>query len=443
MLARREIDAIELAEHFIRRIENYSDQAVFTATTFDRARKEAAESAERYRRGAPRSALDGVPVAWKDAIDVAGTPTTAGSAIYRHADVAPVDAPIVANLAAAGMVTLGKTNLSEFAYSALGLNPHFGTPLNPLAQDVPRVPGGSSSGSGAAVGARLVPVAIGTDTGGSVRVPAAFNGVVGYKTSEHRFDRTGVFPLSQTLDTVGVLAHQVSDCRLVDVALRTSGTRQPAGASPALRGLALIVPDNVVTEDLQPEVQRNFMESLERLKEAGVQVVWRAVPELDELEALRAAHGVIASAEAYCWHHDLLEGARGREVDPFVFRRIMAAKEMSAYDLLRLQQGRARLSRSLSSSLGDGLLAMPTVAHVAPALAPLEADMRLFTAVNGKTIRNTLWANMLNMCALAVPNGVGEARMPTSLAFYAVAGREDSLLDLGQELSLCVAPGAG
>lgn len=442
MLARREIDAVELTEYFIRRIENHSDQAVFVTTTFERARKEAAESAKRYRRGSPHSALDGVPVAWKDMIDVSGTPTAAGSAIYRHASAASSDAPVVANLAAAGMVTLGKTNLSEFAYSALGLNPHFGTPLNPRARDVPRVPGGSSSGSGVAVGAHLVPVAIGTDTGGSVRVPAAFNGVVGYKTSERRFERTGVFPLSPTLDTVGVFAHQVSDCQLVDLAMRTSRTQLPGSeTAPTLKGLTLVAPENVVMDDLQPGVRRNFLASLNQLKDAGADIVWRIVPELDELKALSEAHGFIASAEAYCGHHDLLEGPRRSEIDPFVFRRIMAAREMSAYDLLRLQQGRLRLSQLLWASLGEDLLVMPTVAHVAPPLAPLEADIDLFASVNGKTIRNTMWANMLNMCALAMPNGLGEAQMPTSMAFYAAAGREDYLLDMGRKLSVCVEPG--
>ncbi len=441
LLGRGEIDAVELTEYFIERIGTHADPAVFIAGSFERARAEAAESAARYRAGKPRGPLDGVPVAWKDAIDVAGFPTTAGSAIYRHAAPVQADAPVVAHLAAAGMVTLGKTNLTEFAYSALGLNPHFGTPRNSRAHDVERAPGGSSSGSGVAVGAGLVPVAIGTDTGGSVRVPAAFNGVVGYKTSEGRYDKTGVFPLSQTLDTVGVLAHSVADCLLVDQAMRGLPAGLPARQSrQALDGLTLVAPDNVAMDDLQPEVQSNFMASLKRLEEAGVKVVWRSVPELDRLKALGEAHGNIASAEAYCWHHDLLESPRGSEIDPFVFRRIMAAKNMSAYDLLRLQQDRLRLRASLWSSLGDVVIAMPTTPHVAPPVAPLWADLDYFAAVNAKTIRNTIWGNMLNVCALAIPNGVGEGRMPTSIAFNAQGGREDYLLNLGCALGKVVAP---
>lgn len=435
MLASAEIDAVELTEYFIERIESYGARPVFISTTYDRAREEARQSAARYRKGAPLSVLDGIPIAWKDAIDVAGATTTAASQIYRNAAPAVSDAPVVANLAAAGMVTLGKTNLSEFAYSALGLNPHFGTPLNPHARDEKRVPGGSSSGAGVAVGARLVPIAIGTDTGGSVRVPAAFNGAVGYKTSELRFDRSGVFPLSQTLDTIGVLAHTVTDCVMVDQAMRDSRKNVvPQSTTETLDGLRFIVPDNVVMEDVQTEVHQNFLASIKLLEAAGATVVRRKIPELDELKTLSEAHGYIASAEAYCRHQQTLEGPRGAEIDPFVFRRIMAAKSMTAYDLLQLQQGRLRLQRTLWSSIGKDLIVMPTVAHVAPPLAPLLDDLDSFAAINAKTIRNTLWANMMNMCALAIPNGTGEADMPTSIAFNAPAGKEDYLLDIGMTL---------
>ena len=171
-------------------------------------------------RRRPLSALDGVPVAWKDLIDIAGAPTTAGSRYFSGGPVKTADLACAANAAAAGMVTMGKLNMTEMAYSGLGLNPHYGTPLNPNDRKTPRSPGGSSSGSGAAVAARLVPCAIGTDTGGSVRIPSAFNGVVGYKTSCGRIDTTGMFPLARTYDTIGPLARSVEDCILLDRALR-------------------------------------------------------------------------------------------------------------------------------------------------------------------------------------------------------------------------------
>ena len=204
LLRAGELDARELTEYFIERVVSCADPAVFITTCFERA-------PSKHSR-APNIIVPDVRLArstvyqWRGRI-LSISPTCRLPPVYRHAPVASSDAPVVGYLAAAGMVTLGKTNLSEFAYSALGLNPHFGTPCNPDARDKLRVPGGSSSGSGVAVAAGLVPIAIGTDTGGSVRTPAAFNGVVGFKTSERRIDRSGVFPLSQVLDTIGVFAH--------------------------------------------------------------------------------------------------------------------------------------------------------------------------------------------------------------------------------------------
>jgi aspartyl-tRNA(Asn)/glutamyl-tRNA(Gln) amidotransferase subunit A len=440
LLRAGELDARELTEYFIERIVGYADPAVFISTCFERARLEAARSAERYRAGLPLGPLDGVPVAWKDLFDVAGLPTTAGSAIYRHAPPASSDAPAVRHLAAAGMVTLGKTNLSEFAYSALGLNPHFGTPQNPRAHDVPRAPGGSSSGSGVAVAAGLVPIAIGTDTGGSVRAPAAFNGVVGFKASERRIDSGGVFPLSQALDTVGVFAHEVADCYLLDLALRGLPAALPApDAAMPLSSLVLVVPENDIFDEVEPEVRRNCMASLARASAAGVQVRWQPVPELTQIRALIARYGNIAAAEAYQWHRVLLESARHTEIDVTVYRRMMAGKTISAAAFDALQQGRKALQHSLWASLGDALLAMPTVPHVAPPIAPLAASTEHFASVNLKTIRNTILGNMLNTCGLALPNGLGAAQMPTSLLLSAPAGEEARLLRAGMALGGIVA----
>lgn len=436
LLRAGELDARELTEYFIERIVSCTDPAVFITTCFERARIEAGQSAERYRAGRALGALDGVPVAWKDLVDIAGLSTTAGSSVYRHAPVASSDAPVVGHLAAAGMVTLGKTNLSEFAYSALGLNPHFGTPCNPRARDKPRAPGGSSSGSGVAVAAGLVPIAIGTDTGGSVRTPAAFNGVVGFKTSERRIDSSGVFPLSQALDTIGVFAHDAADCYLLDRALRGFPAVLPArDEAIPLASLTLVVPENEILDDTEPEVGRNFMMSLERAAAAGVPIRRQPVPELTQVRALIARYGDIAAAEAYQWHRALLESPRHTEIDVTVFNRMMAGKTISAVALDALQQGRRALQHSLWTTIGDALLVMPTVPHVAPALAPLAADADYFAAVNLKTIRNTMLGSMLNTCGLALPNGFGAAQMPTSLLLSAPAGQEVRLLRAGMVLA--------
>ncbi len=439
LLRNGELDARELAEHYIARIETSAHPAVFTSVCFDRARHEAEQSAARYRRGSPLGPLDGVPVAWKDLVDIAGLVTTAGSEVYRHAPPASEDAPIVRHLAAAGMVTVGKTNLSEFAYSALGLNPHFGTPPNPRSTDEPRVPGGSSSGSAVAVADRLVPVAIGTDTGGSVRTPAAFNGLVGFKSSEGWIDTGRVFPLSKSLDTIGVFAHDVVDCYLLDLALRGERIVSPEPDRIDLTSVTLVVAENTILDDVEPEVRRNFMASLERAKDAGAKVRWQQVPELTGVRDLIARHGNIASVEAYHWHRELLEGPRGKEVDPSVHKRIMAGKTISQAALDALQQGRVALQRSLWATLGDALLVMPTVPHVAPPIAPLAADLDMFTQVNLKTIRNTILGNMLNACGLALPNGVGDAAMPTSLLLCAPASHEARLLRTGYALEKVIA----
>ncbi len=443
LLHHREINAIDLTEYFIDRISTYHDTTVFTATCFDRARREAKASAARYQAGRPLSALDGVPVAWKDLFDVAGLPTTAGSAVYRHAAPATVDAPIVQHLTNAGMITLGKTNLSEFAYSSLGLNPHFGTPHNPLAQDVARAPGGSSSGSAVAVAAGLIPISIGTDTGGSVRTPAAFNGIVGYKSSEHHFNTRHVFPLSLTLDTIGVLAHDVRDCQLLDLALRgLPAISNASQTSQTLETLRLVIPENAIFDHIENEVRANFMVSIAALEAAGANISWRVVPELDDMKNLIALHGNIAAAEAYWFHRELIEGARHIEIDPTVYKRILGGKAMQAIDFISLLHGRVALQRSLWESLGDALLVMPTVPHVAPPLAPLEANQDYFAACVLKTITNTILGSMLNTCGLALPNGVGAAHMPTSILFSAQNGREEALLQIGSQLAAVVAPAA-
>ncbi|MES2149054.1 MAG: amidase [Pseudomonadota bacterium] len=434
LLQSRELDAVALTEHFIDRITACADRAVFTSTSFERARQEAASSAARYREGRQRGPLDGVPICWKDLIDMAGLPTTAASAVYRYATPAATDACIVRNLANAGMVSIGKTNLSEFAYSGLGLNPHFGTPHNPASRDVPRAPGGSSSGAAVAVAAGLVPAAIGTDTGGSIRIPAAFNGLVGFKSSEGRIDKTGVFPLSTTLDTIGVLARSVTDCMMLDRALRGLAATTEVHPIP-LAGLRLLVPENIVFDEIEAEVLDNFLASLERLKQAGARVSWRTVPQFEQLRILNARHGSIAAAEAYHRHRQLVDGPRSTDIDPAVLQRILGGAAMSAFDLVSLQQARVELQRALWAAAGDALLVMPTVAHVAPPLAPLEADLNYFAEVNLKTLRNTMLGNMLDLCGLALPNGVGHAQMPTGILFNAQAGREDFLLRAGIAIS--------
>ena len=213
------VSAEEVAERTLAAIANCEDQAIFTRLTAWRARTEARAASERLREGRPVSILDGVPIVWKDLFDLEGITTTAGSRVLEGNAPASIDAAVVSRLKAAGMVCVGSANMTEFAYSGIGLNPHYGTPRNPHGRAEARVPGGSSSGSAVVVARGLAPVAIGTDTGGSVRIPAAFNGIIGYKASTDRYPMDGVFALSQTLDTLGIFARTVADVVVVDAAM--------------------------------------------------------------------------------------------------------------------------------------------------------------------------------------------------------------------------------
>lgn len=416
-------DPVAVAEECLRRSAAFAEP-VFVTLTADRARAEAQAAAARIADGRPASPLDGVPVAVKDLFDAKGTVTTAASALWQDNPAAETDAPVLAHLAAAGMVLIGKTNLTEFAYSGLGLNPHFGTPANPLDTETRRVPGGSSAGSAVAVAARLVPAAIGSDTGGSVRVPAAFNGLVGYKSSERRVPIGGAIPLSYTLDTVGPLAHTVEDCILIDAALRG---RSAHVHRPLPREISILVAETLFLDDCEPAVTEAFEAAVRRLETGGVRVRSAPVPELAEAARVMADHGTLAAAEAYHYHRERVDGPERERMDARVVARIMKGKAMSAHDVIVILRARARLVRTLADRLGGALLAGPTVAHVAPEIAPLEADPDLFNTMNLKTLRNTMVGNFLNLPGVAIPMA-SPSPLPVSFLVSALPDGDDALL---------------
>ncbi|MEM8663323.1 MAG: amidase [Pseudomonadota bacterium] len=416
-------DPVAVTEVCLARIEAARDAAVFLAVTADRARSEAKAAKARYEAGRPASALDGVPVAWKDLVDMDGEVTTAASALFRHAPPAEADAPIVSHLTAAGMVSLGKVNLTEFAYSGLGLNPHYGTPVNPCDQEVARAPGGSSSGSAVAVAGGLAPIAIGSDTGGSVRVPAAFNGVVGAKSSEGRIDTRSVIPLAPSLDTIGPLCRSVEDAVLIDAALTGS---TPTVRRAAITDLELVVCESVFFEDCEDDVASAFEAAVKRLEKAGAKVSWKRFAEVEEVSAITAEHGALAGAEAYHYHRERVDGPDVEEMDGRVVARILIGKRMSANSLLTIQHARKRLAARIASTLDGALMIGPTVPHVAPEIAPLDADPELFHKMNLRTLRNTMIGNFLNMPGVALP--IGTSRLPTSLQVAAPANEDERVL---------------
>lgn len=426
------IDPVELVAEVYDRIAAHEDAALFIRLTRPRAEAEARAARERLRAGMPASLLDGVPLAWKDLFDLKGTATTAGSAVLRGASPAGADADLVASAMRGGMICIGTVNMTEFAYSGIGLNPHYGTPRNPCDPVVHRSPGGSSSGSGAVVAAGIVPLSIGTDTGGSIRIPAAFNGVVGYKTSTGHHPMGGVFPLSPTLDTLGPLARTVEDCVLADTVLRGLAAPEVAPADP--RDLDLVIPDAVMFDDLDPAVAAAFEATVRRLAAAGARIRHIALPELRETADLIARLGPMTSVEAKLVHRDRLDGPDEARIDPRVVRRIRMADGMSAVDLWELQTHRRRLIATVDARLDGAILICPTTPSVAMPIAPLEADVEVFFKHNFRTLRNTALGNFLDWCGLSIPNGADGDGMPTGLMLCARHGRDRHLLSAGLAL---------
>ena len=415
-----------IAEATLDAIAASDDKAVFTAVLPERARGEAAAATARHRDGRPLSLLDGIPVAWKDLFDLEGEVTRAGSVVLDEGP-ASADAALVQRLVAAGAVTVGKVNMTEFAYSGLGLNPHYGTPVNPWSRDEPRAPGGSSSGSGVAVARGLVAVAIGTDTGGSVRIPAAFNGVVGFKSSGARWPMAGGFPLSRTLDTAGVLCRTVVDAVVVDAAAR--GFAAPDLRRGTLKGLRLVVPTNIVWDGIEADVARNAEAALARLAEAGAILDRRPLPELDEVLAISARHGALNALEAYHLHKERLAGPEAARLDRRVRARLQLGASIGAEAETAIRSARPALIASLASVFdGNTLIAYPTLPHTAPPIAALEADDALFVQMNVKTLRNTLVGNFLDWCGVSIPTGLDGAGLPTALLLSGGPGQDEALL---------------
>jgi len=434
------IDACDLIEETLAAIAAYPDKAIFTEVTAERARREALAARARLKAGRALSPLDGVPCAWKDLFDVEGRVTTAGSRVLAGDSPAKEDAALIKASGRAGLVMVGLVNMTEFAYSGIGLNPHFGTPLNPRDPNIARSPGGSSSGSGAVVAAGLTPLAIGTDTGGSVRVPASFNGVVGYKSSTGHFPMEGVFPLSRTLDTLGPLANTVEDCVLADAALRGE---EPAKAHAApIRELKIFVPETIVLEGCQEAVLANFEAALSRLAAQGAKIERGPMPELAAIRELTASHGNLLGLEALHVHKARINGPDAERMDRRVVARIRLAESMTALDLVKILETRKRLIAEANARIGERIVAFPTTPHVAMPTAPLEADDAVFFQENLKTLRNTSLGNFLDWCGVAIPSGFDAEGMPTSLLLSATHGRDMGVLSAALSAEPFIRPAA-
>ena len=362
-----------------------------------RAMADAADLLRKHGRGAGRYA--GIPVALKDLFDIAGEATPAGSVVLADAPAATAHAPVVSRLLDAGFIPLGRVNMTEFAFSGLGINPHYGTPASPWDRASRRIPGGSSSGSAVAVADAMAAAGLGTDTGGSCRIPAAFCGIVGYKPTARRIPLAGVLPLAPSLDSVGPLAPSVACCAVIDAILAGAPAAPPAPAR--LDGLRLAVPRNMVLDGIDETVAAAFERALSRLAAAGARIERTRFAEFDELPAVSAGGG-FAAAEGYAWHRRLL-ATQGARYDPRIRVRVARGERISAADFIDLLQARARLIGSFDrATAGFDCVVMPTVPIIAPQIAELD-DERVYNSVNMLVLRNTSLGNFFDRCAISLP----------------------------------------
>lgn len=436
-LEARSTTSRELVEECLSRIADPRGEGV---RTFLKVHAEPARAAaEHYDRlrahGAAPGPWAGIPVSIKDLFDMAGDVTTAGSRLLRGQPPARADCAAVARLRAAGFIPIGRTNMTEFAYSGLGLNPHYGTPLNPFERQRRRAPGGSSAGAAVSITEQMAYGALGTDTGGSCRIPAALCGIVGFKPTARRVPLAGVFPLSQSLDSVGPLAASVACCAALDAVLAD----EPSATLPAveLRGRRLAVATRYVLDSLDEAVARDFERAVRALRDAGAQIREIPLQELQELPAINGKGG-LAGAEAYALHRERLQTSAAL-FDPRVSARILRAGEQSAADYLDLLRARADLQRRLEKPLAqfDAVL-LPTTPIIAPLLQDLERDED-YVRINGLALRNTAVANFLDRCAISVPcQEPGSA--PVGLMLMAAAERDRELLALAAAVADVVSP---
>jgi aspartyl-tRNA(Asn)/glutamyl-tRNA(Gln) amidotransferase subunit A len=368
-------------------------------TVYAGTARAAADAADaRARAGMPLGPLDGAILSIKDLFDVAGEVTRAGSKVLlAEGKVATADAPAVARLRAAGGVIVAKTNMTEFAFSGVGLNPHFGTPGNPT--DRGRIPGGSTSGGAVAVVDGMCEIAIGSDTGGSTRIPAALCGIVGWKPSKQRVPTAGAFPLSTTLDSIGTMARTVADCARADAVMAGDTWRELEPA--ALQGLRFGIPLGLPFENLAREVETASADAMGRIAKAGARLADEAIPLLDDMMNINTKGG-FSPAESYAIHRERLK-ARGQDIDPNVRMRIERGSTITPAAYAEMIAARQRLVRAMDARLSDlDALMLPTTAICAPEINEV-ATTESFSAKNMLLLRNPAIVNFFDLCAISLP----------------------------------------
>lgn len=421
----REIDKgrihpVELAEAFLDAVESHPlAPRIYARATPARARGEAMAAAARAKAGLRRSLLDGVPISWKDLFDTAGVATEAGSALLKHRTPRK-DAAVLETATLQGLVCLGKTHMSELAFSGLGLNPVTATP--PCLNDDRAVAGGSSSGAAASVAFGLAPAAIGSDTFGSVRIPSAWNDLVGLKTTAGSLPLTGTVPLCERFDTIGPLAHSVEDCAHLHAALVGQRPADLTGAS--LAGARLAILETVALDDLRDSPARGFDDAVARLSRAGARVERITAPEVAEVLGFAA---ILSAAEAYAIWRDTIEKAP-EKMFPRILDRFRSGAQITAVDYVaawrRMMAIRAIWADRVAAF--DAVL-LPTAPILPPDANRLMTDDSYYVTENLLALRNTRIGSLMGVCALTLPT----SQPSCGISLMAGAGEEARLLRLG------------
>ena len=431
-LARGETTSRALVEASLDAIAR--DPRPFTDVFADEARA-AADAADRERASGDRtSALAGLPISVKDLFDIEGRPTPAGSVHLRDGPIATRDAPVVTRLKAAGLVIVGRTQMSPFAFSGLGLNPHAVQAPNP--RDPERAPGGSSGGAGVTVGLGQTAASIGTDTGGSVRIPAAVCGVVGFKPTRRRITTQGAVPLAPDIDSIGPLATTVEDCRLLDEVMAD----EPVDRHERIeaKGLRFGVVEDFFFDELEPQVARDFDRALSRLSAAGVAIERLRMLALNDIPAIEAK-GALVNAQAYAVHK--LNGwlERRELYDPNVLFRLEAGGKLSSSDYLEMRWRFDDLARQMDRlSEGFDALVWPTCATTAPRIADIQ-DPKGFGRANSLLLRNARIVNLVDRCAISLPMQ-DAGTLPTGFMLVGEAMGDARLLSVAEAVEAALTP---
>jgi aspartyl-tRNA(Asn)/glutamyl-tRNA(Gln) amidotransferase subunit A len=419
--------ARKLVEDCLARIAEPAGEGVRTFIHVDRdAALATADAMDGLRKAnAAPSRFAGIPVSIKDLFDIKGQVTRAGSRALDDSAPADADAPVVARLRRAGFVVIGRTNMTEFAYSGIGINPHYGTPKGAWNRSVGHVPGGSSSGAAVSVVDQMAYGALGTDTGGSCRIPAAYNGIVGYKPTQRRVPLDGGVPLSFTLDSFGPLARTVACCATLDAVLADEPTA-PVRPRP-IKGMRLALPITIALDDLDEAVARTFERALDSLSRQGALIERIEVPEFLDIGAINAKGG-FAAAESYAWHRYLI-ASHGDVYDPRVSARILRGEGISAADYIDMLAARRSLIAGIAVRLAPyDALVLPTTANTPPRIADL-ADDKAFAHENIRSLRNCTLINMIDGCAISLP-AHREGDVPVGLMLASTGGNDCSLFEL-------------